>query len=347
MMRFTQKLSRAGLALLTLLATSLPLKSFALSCKEAGTNSVKQIITLDKPIVVSTASLTAGSLLWRSQTFTSTFKCEDTDGFPRGEDAYLYWDPTRLMQSIHNSLEVGVTFQSVDHKPSSSAKSLVGPGTTCRPDGRGGCRSPAQSQTVTVEYSVYIKATGQQPPQNGQITDNSQYALFQVDGVGGLNSRPNSNFRAYIAGLGNIRFISCNPQVTVVANNGTVVNFGKIPARNAVSGKIEKQVPFSVQANLTGAGQDCQGQTLMASFSTTYPTQDTTTILPTTNSGFGILISPADNPTRWIPLKTPVPLGYVNGSVMSTNFLASLKWLSATPKEGVFNASASIDVTFK
>ncbi|KNC87950.1 fimbrial protein [Trabulsiella odontotermitis] len=330
----TQKITRAGLVLFTLLAAALPLKSFALSCKEAGTNSVKQVITLDKPIVVSTSSLTAGTLLWRSQTFSSTFKCEDTDGYPRGEDAYLYWDPTTLMQSIHKSLEVGVTYHSVDYKPSPSAKTLVGPGTTCRPDGRGGC-------------TVYIKATGQQPPQNGQITDNSQYALFQVDGVGGLNNRPNSNFRAYIAGLGNIHFISCNPQITVVANNGTLVNFGKIPARNAVTGKIEKQVPFSVQANLTGAGQDCQGQTLIASFSTTYPTQDTTTILPTTNSGFGILISPADNPTGWIPLKTPVPLGYVNGSVISTNFLASLKWLSTTPKEGTFNASANIDVTFK
>ncbi|GDX05078.1 fimbrial protein [Buttiauxella sp. A111] len=346
-MCFFNKLPRAGLILFSLLAALFSTNSFALSCKDAFTGSAKQIISLDQPINVSTANLQPGQLLWRSQTFSSTFKCEDTDGFPKGENAYLWWDPTKLVQSIHNSLQVGVTFKSVDYNPVAQQNTLVGPGTTCRPNGRGGCKSPAQSQTVKVEYSVYIKATGNAPPQSGQITDNNEYALFQVDGVGGLNSRPDSNFRSYITGLGNIRFISCNPQITVVANNGSTVNFGKIPARNAVVGKIEKQMPFSVEANLTGAGQDCQGKTLMASFSSTYPTQDTTTILPTSDSGFGIVISKADAPLTWIPMNTPQTLGYINGSVISTNFLASLKWLSTTPKEGTFKASANIDVTFK
>ena len=44
------------------------------------------------------------------------------------------------------------------------------------------------------------------------INGTNRYAIFQVDGVGGLNSRPNSNFRAWVTGLGNIRFIACNPK---------------------------------------------------------------------------------------------------------------------------------------
>ncbi len=112
-------------------------------------------------------------------------------------------------------------------------------------------------------------------------------------------------------------------------------------------GKIEKQVPFSIRADLTGQGQDCEKQTLMANFSTTYPTQDNQVILPEQNSGFGILLSRADSPNTWLSMNTPTELGYVNGSVVESNFLASLKWLSATPKVGKFNASANIDVTFK
>ena len=91
-------------------------------------------------------------------------------------------------------------------------------------------------------------------------------------------------------------------------------------------------MPFSIRADLTGQGQDCEKQTLMANFSTTYPTQDNQVILPEQNSGFGILLSRADSPNTWLSMNTPTELGYVNGSVVESNFLASLKWLSATPK---------------
>jgi hypothetical protein len=338
--------SRSGLLLLGLLTTLFSTSSYALTCKRASDDSVNQDISLTHQINVSTANLTPGTILWRSETYTSTFKCTDTNNYPKGEDAYLWWDPVSQMSSIHNSLEVGVTYLGSDIKPTKGANVDVGPGTVCNKSGNR-CKPPALSQTLTVSYAVYIKATGNPPPSGGVITDNGKYAIFQVDGVGGLNSTPNSNFRANISGLGNIKFISCNPQITVSANNGSTVDFGRIPARNAVVGKIEKQVPFSITANLTGAGQDCQGQTLMASFSTTYPNQDNQVILPTGDSGFGIVLSRADAPTTWLNFNTPTELGYVNGSVVENNFLASLKWLSVKPTIGTFNASANVDVTFK
>lgn len=321
--------------------------SFALSCKQNG--SVSQIITLDKPIKVSTANTAAGALLWRSQTFTSTFQCVDDRDYPKGENAYLYWDPKKDMRNIDKSIEVGVNYNSVDYKLTNGARKDVGPGTQCRPNGRGGCAKPAQSLSVTVTYSLYIKATGAPPPAGGKITNNGTYSVFQVDGVGGLNNVVGSNFNAYINGLGNIQFISCNPKITVVANNGSTVNFGTIPRQNAVAGKIEKQVPFSVSANMSdpATGQDCKGETLQASFSSTYPVQDATTILPTSDSGFGILISQAATPNTPIKMNSPVDLGLVNGSTVEKNFMASLKWLNTNPKVGPFTASANIDVTFK
>ncbi|KQN64121.1 MULTISPECIES: fimbrial protein [unclassified Erwinia] len=345
----------AGYTLLVLVLSLFSLNSYALSCKDASTGSISEVITLNQAIEVSTANLTAGTVLWRSPVYNSTFKCEDTNGYPSGENAYLYWDPLTQMQSIDPSIEVGVTYNSIDIKPTAGTKTDVGRGTVCNygwyRNNYGywvqGCMSPATPQTVKVSYSIYIKATGKSAPSSGKITNTGQYPVFQVDGVLGLNSTPNSNFRAYIAGLGNIRFISCSPQISVSGNSGSTVNFGTIASGRAQAGVTEKQVPFSVVANLTGAGQDCQGKTLVASFSTTYPTSGTDMIMPASDSGFGISISTADAPASFIPLNTSTSLGYVNGSVVQNNFVASLRWLNNSPKIGTFNASANVDVTFK
>lgn len=352
--QFIRGLTYPGFALMMAMFSLFSPSALALSCSEASSGSLSQVIALDQAISVSTANLTPGTILWRSPSYTSTFQCRDSENYPQGENAYLYWDPASQMQGIHPSIEVGVTWRSIDIKPSSGSRTDVGRGTECRAawgfwgwSWGWGCRSPAQSLTVSVTYSVYIKATGSAPPANGRINNTGQYAVFQVDGFYGLNSTPNSNFRAYVTGLGNIRFISCTPQVNVVANNGNTVNFGTIPARRAVAGTVEKQMPFSVVANLTNAGQDCQGQVLVASFSTTSPVSGTDIILPSTNSGFGISISTASTPGNFIPFNTSVPLGSVNGSVVQNDFIASLRWLNNSPQTGTFNASANVDVTFK
>ncbi|MCU1716346.1 fimbrial protein [Pseudomonas sp. 5P_3.1_Bac2] len=241
-----------------------------------------------------------------------------------------------------------MNYKSIDYRLTSGVREDVGPGTACRPIG-GGCASPARPLSITVSYSVYIKATGNLPPAGGRINNTGSYSVFQVDGVGGLNNNANQNFNTYISGLGNIRFISCNPIVTVSANNGRVVNFGSIPRQNAVVGKIEKQIPFAVSADMSGpdSGQDCQGQVLEASFSSVNPVRDTNTIMPTSDSGFGIQLSQQDTPGTYIPMNTPVNMGLINGSNVTKNFLASLRWLSTSPRVGPFTASANIDVTFK
>lgn len=328
------------------------INTFALSCKTTD-GGLEQHIELDHEIKVSTANLKPGTVLWRSQNFTSTFVCEDTNDHPQGEYAYLYFDPDGLMQSIDDSIEVGVTYLSEDIESVKGAKRQAGKDMATGPGrhkecGRRGCKYVADSQKVTVTYSIYIKARGGQPPSDGRIHQTGSYAVFQVDGELGLNSTPHSNFRAYISGLGNIRFIACNPKITVRANNGETVDFGKIPARNAVAGAIEKQVPFSVEASLTDAGQDCTGQTLMASFSS--PTaRDSITIMPEniSDSGYGIQLSSHSSPNTWIPMNTPTVLGAVKGSIVQNDYFASLVWLNSSPKIGPFKATANIDVTFK
>lgn len=341
-----QRFSRTWLPVIGLASYLFSANSYALSCKDGS--SIRQDIKLDREITVPTANLTPGAVLWRSQTFTSTFTCTDTDNHPQGEQAYLYWDPLVKMQSIHNSLEVGVTYNSIDIKPVNSFKTEIGQGTSCNRNPEGGCTPPAIPHTITVSYSVYIKATGNPPPESGSINDNAEYAIFQVDGVGGLNtSTTDGNFRAYVSGLSNIRFISCNPQISVKGNNGAIVDFGRISSNRARVGIIEKSVPFTISADLTGPGQDCQGQVLMASFSTTYYTQESKILLPAADSGFGIQLAMKSAPESIIPFNTPTELGISNGSVVENDYLASLIWLSNSPKIGTFKASATVDVTFK
>ncbi len=337
--------------ILAAFAVCLSAHALALSCSSDTWGTV-QTIQLDQPINVSTGNLQTGTVLWRSPVFTSQFTCRDTDGYPQGEDAYFYWDPKKDMQKIDPSLSIGITYQGVDYDPKSSPKLKIGPGTirdTSCPNGK---RCTAKPQTLTVSYSVFIKATGVKPPASGQIDSTGSYSMFQVDGVGGLNtSTPNANFNAYISGLGLIRFIACNPTISVEANQGNIVDFGRIPASNANPGALEKSVPFSVVANLSGegVGGDCQGQTLQASFSTTYSLDGATTILPSPDAGFGIYLSQPESTARPIEMKTAVDIGLITGDAtrLEKGFMANLKWLSDKPKIGPFTATANVDVTFK
>jgi len=352
----TKTLLRQLLFLLPCLAAS-PAAS-ALSCKEAATESIKQVITLPGTISISSGDAVRGRLLWRSEQYTTTFRCVDAQGEPGGEDAFLYWDPTRAMAQLHPSLELGVTVNSVDNRVSGGQPRLwIGP-ATAPPAIKANCKQYwnksnaaycATSLVVSVSFSAYIRATGSPPPASGQITNTGVYDLFQVDGVNGLNTTPNSNFRAAISGLGNIRFISCNPEIRVVANAGNVIDFGRVPSSEARMGVIQKTVPFQIEVDLTHptAGNQCDGRMLTASLSTLNPLADNATILPTHTSGFGILVSRASTPTSYIPMNTNHPLGLINGNLMRYEFLASLKWLTSKPTLGGFNAAATINVTFR
>ncbi|MEG1680360.1 MAG: hypothetical protein RR326_09710, partial [Stenotrophomonas sp.] len=84
-------LIRALASLMFLLA--LPDPAWALSCKDAMTESVNQIIPLLDEITISKGDAVRGRLLWRSDDYTVNFRCVDAQGAPQGEDAFFYWDP--------------------------------------------------------------------------------------------------------------------------------------------------------------------------------------------------------------------------------------------------------------
>ncbi|UJT83472.1 fimbrial protein [Edwardsiella piscicida] len=343
--------------LLLLLGLCVSRQASALSCRE-GSNagswspigSIYQRIDIGRPIILSAADFTAGNLIWRSQNFTTTFTCWDNWNTGRGEHAYIYWNPKDAFGSLHRSLSVGVSINGIDYdainlRQSGSRPSGpdLGEGTS---NSGGGVARP---RTVTVSYSVYIKATGITPPA-GNFPALGLPSLFQIDGVGGLDARPNGNFNAYISGLDKIQVIHCNPQISVLANNGNSIDFGTLSAAGARPGVIARQIPFSIKATLRGG--ECGGQQLQASFSTLRPdVSDRSLILPDTNPGVGIFPTKAgDTSATPIPLQTNVDFGgrlQDKQNEVSENFTANLKWLTNRPTAGRFHATANIDVTFK
>lgn len=331
--------------------------AWALSCKEASTGILHQTIPLQQDILVSSGDSVRGRILWRSENYTVSFRCVDAQSAPQGEEAFFYWDPKHTVSVIHPSIEVGVTINNVDHRIEGGARVLIGQGTA-PPATQANCRLYwnnsrakvcATSMALTVTFSVFIRATGAAFPSNGQIDNNGTHDLFQVDGVAGLNTTPNSNYRAGITGLGRIRFIACNPQIRIAGNAGNNVDFGRISSADVKVGSTAKSVPFSVEVDMTHptAGNQCDSRMLVATFSTLAPVQDGTTLLPAPNGGYGIVLSQANTPRNPIRMKTVLSLGTINNTLMRYDFLASLVWLKQPVRLGPFSASATVDVTFR
>ncbi|CAI0749789.1 fimbrial protein [Serratia entomophila] len=346
------------LSVLGLAALAMAQQAAAMQCRFGNstgsknpTGSVTQDIDVGRPIVLAASDFVAGNLIWRSQNFTSTFTCWDTDNFPRGEHAYIYWNPQNSFGALDKSLAIGVSINGIDYDAinlKQSGKNPTGPdlGPGTKP---GSNKKKADPQAVTASYSVYIKATGVKPPA-GNFTPLGRASLFQIDGVGGLNATKDSNFNAYIKGLDKIRVIQCNPQITVLANNGASVDFGVLSTTSAKTGTVAKQVPFDIKASLSGG--ECAGQSLQASFSSTNADpSDNTQILPTTKPGVAIFLTQQrDTNKKPIPLQTNVDFGGTlqdKQNEVKETFIANLKWLTNSPTPGVFNATANVDVTFK
>lgn len=325
--------------------------SFALSCRygsNASSSTPTGSISQEFPIgsvSLAVSDFTEGTLLWRSSTYTATFTCWDANNRPQGEDAYIYWNPQGDLSKVDKSLSVGVTINGVDYDNINTSSGIKGPdlGPATKYNGT----SKATPLTVSVTFSIYIKATGVTPPSS--FTDIGSARVFQVDGVLGLNSTPNSNYNALLTNFNNITVLQCTPSVTIVGTSSNTVDFGTIMKETSSVGKIAKMVPFTVTADVSGGG--CKGQQLVASFSSgNVSSNDSTLLIPSSKPGVGIYITPSDS-------TTPITFGNIysfSDSVLSSNtssisktYNAYLKWLTNSPTVGAFTSTAVISITFK
>ncbi|HFZ8994127.1 TPA: fimbrial protein [Citrobacter freundii] len=331
-----------------LLFTLVLLSSFsvqAITCKTESTN-LEQIVDIEKIIKVSSSEMNANTKIWVSSPIHAVTVCTDTNGKPDGEDVFFYLDPQKKAGNLPSFLKMGITYNGVDYPMVNGNKVLIGPGTICNRV-NGNCVSPATEQTLDLTYQVYIMATGQPIINDGKIANNLSFPLFQIDGVGGIKTGTlPTNYTLTITGLNKILTMACVPAVNI---SPTEVDFGYLSARNAQPGVIDKVRTFNVAYSLKsdGAGQVCNEENMLATFSTTNRLQGDTIILPSPDSGFGIILSENVSMEPRIAMNDPIKFTLKTEVPAIKTYSAGFLWTSNNPKLGPFSATATITLTFE
>lgn len=332
-------------------------RSWALACfagsgSSAWNGTNIQVEAITQPILVPKGIIKANTTLWRSQNFKTTFTCFDDWAYGQPENAKLYWDPQNKLKNVDPSIQVGITIDGIDYPLTYGLNRNIGLATQL-PISIYNCRSSwnfrgcATSRTISVNYSIFVKSTGISPPSDGRIKNSERYSIFQVDGFASLNSKPNSNFNLYIQGLNNIKFVDCNPQVTIQGTSANTIDFGSITYKSNKVNQILSRASFNVVADLSRSdtGGVCNGNVLMASFSATN-TANSYTILPIGRDDLGIQLFQTGNSLP-LSLNTPVVLATLNQGTASNTFDAALLQLKSNLMTGRFSAVATVEVTFK
>lgn len=326
-------------------------QSMALSCRygsNASSSNPTGDILQNFPIgsvSFARSDFTKDTLLWRSSTYTATFTCWDTNNYPQGEHAFIYWNPQNDLAKVDNSLNVGLTINGVDYDNINIGKGVKGP--DIGPGTRSNGTNKATPLTVSVSFSIYIKATGISPPST--YVDIGNARIFQVDGVLGLNGTPNSNYNAQLTNFNNIKVLECTPTVNIIGTSANTVDFGTVLKETSVVGKIAKTIPFTVSADISGGG--CKGQQLVVNFnSTNVSNADSSIIIPPTKPGVGIYITPSGS-SEHINFGTTYNFSdtILTGSAttLAKTYNAYLQWLTNSPTVGKFSATAIVSITFK
>ncbi|WP_130803614.1 hypothetical protein [Acinetobacter ihumii] len=305
--------------------------------------------TLVTPIRVTNSNQTAGSLLWQSPVYSTTFTCYDDYSTNNTEQAYLYLDDTAktLATAFRNTnLILGINYNGTEYPIDSLIENRINTGLTainkqtnsktssanCKLIGRSGnCSDP---QTITISYSLYIKSRGS----GNNYTSNAQtYQVFQLDGEGGRNA--NGNFQEKVSNV-NVTYIDC-----ITSLNTQNVDLGSYYAYQD-TGSILRRTPFTI--NVTTTGKDCAKYSFVGKF-TSNQRYDATT-LTASETGMknvvGIKVFPQGG-TQEIPLDTNFDFGSSNGSNLTKSFEAGVLFFSKPTVAGSFSSTLNYEVYFK
>lgn len=216
-------------------------QALALSCVNNADNSTSFAESIASSIAVP-QSVPDNTIIWRSEMRTMQVRCFlATSG--NAEYVNAYFNPKKV--SLPGGVVFGVNFNGVDVNSSNSSSSKGVSIGILIPTCTGGANCPTNPTIFTAQYYVYAKKLG--TGNSGSYTG-SNFAVFQLDGAGGMNGTPNSNFVYTVNNLSNIRFISCNATAAVSPNT---VNFGYIPAYKPTIGQLAKEQNFTITVSKT------------------------------------------------------------------------------------------------
>lgn len=162
----------------------MPLASHALGCwsGRSSDGAVKANLTLPDNLYVA-ANIPVGTVIWQSPLQSISLYCTQSIG----ENVYFWVNPKK--QTLASGVTIGIIFNGVTYTQNSGAIDT-------------GIYVPWNGWAWSnLQYSiVLIKSDG--APSSGSVTV-SQYPVFQLDGIGGINSAPNINFNQLITGTVN------------------------------------------------------------------------------------------------------------------------------------------------
>lgn len=334
-------------------------QSWALRCLEGNKptedfNISKAINTTHTTSIgtirVTNSNQSAGTLLWESQPFSTTFTCFDDFNTNKPENAYLYLDDTNnSLATLFNSsnLTIGVRYNGQEYPIGNTLEGRINLGKLAlqaQPDNnqaRYNCNlikknatRCADPQTITVNYSIYIKSRG-----TGKNLEslNKTFQVFQLDGVGGRNS--NGNFQEKVSNM-TVNYIECVPVL-----NAQDVDLGSYSSLEALN-TILRKTPFAL--NIRTEGKNCTQYPFVGRFTSNQKYNETTltTSEVVMKNIIGIQVFPLGESTP-INLEKNIDLGYSNGSTIIKNFEAGVLLLQRPTTGGAFTSTLNYEVYYK
>ncbi|MEQ9721995.1 hypothetical protein ABQG65_12505 [Yersinia alsatica] len=175
------------------------LKAMALNCEGAGGVVIDSVV-LDKMVYLPNAA--NGDTIWMSDVFTRDITCTSNID----EDVYIYAYPNMGPETLPANVEMGLIFNGNDLGAMNASGSISS-------------RRKETGWTVTknialvkngVTFQTYLKKTG-----DISTAGVTNITLFQLDGVGGLNTMPGArNYKFLISGWDNVGTLDCHGSVT-------------------------------------------------------------------------------------------------------------------------------------
>jgi len=311
---------------------ALPATSYALACREDGSGSTVDIAPLGTALAGS-ADAPDGTIIWESGPRSTNVICKDDSNHGR-EEVYFYLNPANV--SIGQGIRAGIRYKSV---PITQSTGKYGTGFfSDRGCTWANCTGWDQAR-FTLNFSVFIEKFGT-TPQNGQASNLTQYRVFQLDGIQGLNNKPNSNLNYIVTGVNDIRFVPCAPELTITPS---VVNF-PTPSRKAQIGEVASTATFNLSLR-----KACDTPyTVDARFATTPGGGSLINglLVPDNNSSVGISLSREDT-SQTLAFNQWFALAKLNASGQTRHdFRADLKWRTL-PIPGAFDAAVIVDMFYK
>ncbi|WP_431823643.1 fimbrial protein [Burkholderia sp. F1] len=342
------------------LTLTLSQESFALACLNNATSSwtgftgdASHTATIATSVAVPN-TLPKNTVLWRSDDISLDITCW-ADRLGPAEYVYIYLSPTDPGYSqLGPDLELGVRLNGTDYycdngmeiKDGRCRKKLNLYIGNCAPSlinpGDYGCPRDAQTMKMTVSFFI-SKKSAPSAGKEGKLTGVAgKYGAFQLDGAGGMNDHMATNFRQYVTGLDQLRYVACASTLSI--SPGTI-NFGKVAVDAAQPGKTITEVPFFVTARKSCDSVYGLGARLTPLKATV--SADDNALVPTDNASVRIYLMWQNDRTS-IPFnKEFVLVPSSRDRVVVNNFLAQLKWNSGKIVMGKFNAGAAVDIYYK